>query len=362
MEETNMNTQAFDDGKAEAFGGKMTDILNYSFLGYMCSIGHQTGLFDAMSGLAATTSEGIADATGLNERYVREWLGGMVAGGIVEYDPGTAAYTLPQEHAQFLTRASGPDNMAFYASYLAIVGEIEQQVVDSFRNGGGVPYSAYPRFQTIQAEESAMLFDTALVETVMPLLPGGVDALEAGIRVADIGCGQGHALNLLAKAFPNSHFVGYDLSEEGIAAARQEAAALGLINASFEIRNVSDLGTAASYDLITAFDTIHDLAQPGKALKSIADTLRPGGLFFMGEFAASSNLEENLDTPMASMLYGFSLCYCMTTSLATGGEGVGTMWGEQTARKYLQEAGFADVEVKQVEGDPLHNYFTAKRQ
>ena len=166
----------------------------------------------------------------------------------------------------------------------------------------------------------------------------------------------------MGKTFHNSRFVGYDLSEEGIAAARQEAQKLGLSNVSFEVQDAATLEAPGQYDMITAFDTIHDLAQPAKVLKNIAGALRPGGTFFMGEFAASSHLQENLDHPLGSMLYAFSVLYCMTTSLANGGEGVGTMWGEQTARRYLQEAGFTDVEIKQIEGDSLHSYFIASKQ
>ena len=214
----------------------------------------------------------------------------MVTGGIAEYEPDTATYTLPPEHARFLTRARGPDNMAFYACYLAVVGDVEQHVINCFRNGGGVPYSAYPRFQSLQAEESAMVQDAALIDAALPLIPGGIKRLQEGIRAADIGCGQGHAINLMGKAFSNSRFVGYDLSEEGIAAARKEARELGLSNVGFEVQDAGTLETS-QYDLITAFDTIHDLARPAKVLKNIAGALRPGGTFFMGEFAASSRLQ-----------------------------------------------------------------------
>lgn len=137
---------------------------------------------------------------------------------------------------------------------------------------------------------------------------------------------------------------------------------MGLSNVSFEVQDAATLESASQYDLITAFDTIHDLAQPAKVLKGIAGALRPGGTLFMAEFAASSHFQGNLEHPLGSMLYAVSVLFCMTTCLAQGGDGVGTMWGEQIARRYLQEAGFAEVEVKQVEGDPLHSYFIARKQ
>ena len=139
-----MATATLDQAKAEAFAGTMMQTLNDGFLGLLISVGHRTGLFDTMATLPPATSQQIADAASLNERYVREWLGGMVVGRIVEYDPSAARYHLPPEHAGFLTRAAGPNNMAFFAQYIALTGLIEKQLIECFRNGGGVPYSAYP--------------------------------------------------------------------------------------------------------------------------------------------------------------------------------------------------------------------------
>ena len=197
-----------------------------------------------------------------------------------------------------------------------------------------------PEFQALQAEESTPLYDTALVGAMLPLVPGIVERLEAGIDVADVGCGQGHAVNVMAQAFPNSRFVGYDFSEEGIAAGRAEAEWLGLANARFEVRDVANLGATAQFDLVTAFDTIHDQAQPRRVLRGIVESLRPDGALLMMDMAASSHLEENIEHPMGPLLYAASTFHCMTVSLAQGGEGLGTVWGEQKAAEYLTEAGF----------------------
>jgi hypothetical protein len=136
----------FDGARAEAFAGRMVGILNESLTAMMLSIGHQTGLFDVMSGLEPSTSDEIARAAGLSERYVREWLGALVTGRIVEYDPASLRYRLPAEHAAFLTKAAGTNNMAAQMIMVSCMAEVEPQVVDSFRRGGGVPYSAYSRF------------------------------------------------------------------------------------------------------------------------------------------------------------------------------------------------------------------------
>jgi SAM-dependent methyltransferase len=356
-----MATHVTDQEKAEAFAGKMMQILNDGFLALLISTGHRTGLFDTLAGLPPSTGPQIAQASGLNERYVREWLGGMVVGRLIEYDPAHATYSLPPEHAAFLTRGAGPDNMAFFCQYVSLVGLVEDQVVDCFRRGGGVPYAAYPRFQALQAEESRPLYDATLIDGMLPLVPGISERLRAGIEVADVGCGQGHALNLLAQTFPNSRFVGYDFSDEAIGAGRAEAERLRLSNARFEQRDVSTLGSADQFDFITAFDTVHDQAQPRRVLRGIAEALRGGGAFLMMDIAASSNLEDNLDHPLGPLLYAASTFHCMTVSLAQGGEGLGTVWGEQTAREYLEEAGFSDVKVQHLEGDIMHAFFVATK-
>ena len=352
-----MTTQQIDQAKAEAFGGQMIGILNNGFLGLMTSIGHRTGLFDTMAGLPPSTTQQIAGAAKLNERYVREWLAAMVTGGIVEHDPAASTYRLPPEHAISLTRASGPNNLATVTQYLALCGNVEDALVESFRNGGGVPYSQFAKFQQLQAEESAQIIDAALIDVTLPLIPGIVERLQKGIDVLDVGCGQGHAINTMANAFPNSRFTGYDFSEEGVAAGNAEARQLGLTNARFVAQDAATIGETAAFDMITAFDAIHDQADPTKVLANVSRALRPGGVFLMVDIAGSSNLHENLEHPLGPMLYSISTMHCMTVSLALDGEGLGTMWGEQKAQELLAEAGFHDIIVKQVEGDIFNNYY-----
>ncbi|KAA6197835.1 class I SAM-dependent methyltransferase, partial [Streptomyces parvus] len=308
-----------DPVRQEEFAGRMLQVLNDSCLGYLCSIGHRTRLFDVMAQLPPSTSEEIAGAAGLNERYVREWLGGVTVGGIVAYDPADGTYRLPPEHAASLCRDAGPDNVASFLQDLALFGLVEDEVVAAFRDGGGVPYSSYPKFQELQAEETARVYDAALVDAIIPLVPGLPERLDSGdcLDVLDVGTGQGHAVNLLARAFPASRFTGVDMSEGGIAAAREAAERLGLRNAHFELADAA--AVTGPYDLITAFDVIHDLARPAEALAAVAGALRDDGVFLMGDIAASSKLEENLDLPLGPTLYTFSVFYCMTVSLGEGG-------------------------------------------
>jgi len=345
----------------QAFAEQLLGILNSGMLTLMISIGHRTGLFDTMAGLPATDSAGVAAVAGLDERYVREWLGAMTTGRIVEHDATAGTFRLPPAHAAMLTRAAGPDNLATIAQYVPLLAKVEPQIVECFRHGGGVPYSEFPEFQRLMAEESAQVFDATLIDVTVPLVPGLAERLTAGIDVADVGCGSGHAINLLADAFPASRFVGFDFSAEGVAAGTAEAAAKGLRNARFEVRDAASLSGPPSFDLVTTFDSVHDQADPARVLQGIHDILRSGGSYLCVDIQAASELADNLDHPLAPLLYTVSCMHCMTVSLANDGAGLGTVWGEQLALEMLRVAGFSDVEVHTVEGDIINNYYVARR-
>jgi 2-polyprenyl-3-methyl-5-hydroxy-6-metoxy-1,4-benzoquinol methylase len=356
-----MATSELDQDKSEAFAERMLGVLNDGALALMTSIGHRTGLFDAMAGLPPSTSEQIAEAAHLNERYVREWLAAMVVGSVVEHDPKNETYYLPPEHAAWLTRAATPDNIAVSAQFVPVLASVEDQIVESFRRGGGVPYSAFERFHEVMAEDSGQTVVAALTEHILPLVAGLPERLEKGIDVLDVGCGSGRALNLMARKFPNSRFVGYDFSEEAIARARAEAKEHGTTNVRFEVKDAATLDEETRYDLITTFDAVHDQAKPAAVLEGIAGALRDDGFYLMQDIAGSSRLQNNLDHPVAPFLYTVSTMHCMTVSLAQGGAGLGTMWGEEKAREMLEEAGFKKVEVEQLPHDIFNNYFIAKK-
>lgn len=351
--------KTLNDERSEAFANKMLAVLDGASLALLVSVGYQTGLFEALARLGPATSTEIARAATLDERYVREWLGGMVVGEIIDYDPVSRTYILPAEHAAFTTDAAGPDNLAFFTQYVGLMGTIQPEIVRVFREGGGVPYDAYDTFQLIQRDETARVYDAALVGAILPLAAGVVARLEEGIDVLDVGTGAGHAVNVMARAFPKSRFLGIDISEEGIDLARTEAAEWGLRNATFEVVDAAMI--KGTYDLITAFDTIHDQAQPTRVLEAIAEALADNGAFLMGDIAMSSNLEDNVGNPLAATAFAFSVFHCLTVSLAYGGEGLGTAWGEQLALEKLGKAGFREVGTAQVEGDPLNIYYVARK-
>lgn len=226
------------------FATRLLDILNGGTLSLMIRIGHKTHL-DIISNLQQpATVEEISRTASPNERYVREWLGAMVVGRIIQYDPLNGTYFLPQEHAVVLIRRAGIDNLAVFFRYISLMGIVEDKIVECFYKGGGVPYSEYPKFQELQAEETARVFDARSIDHIIPLVDGLVDRLRSGIDVLDVGCGRDHAMNIMAKTYPNSRFVGYDLSNEAIQAAREEAEKIareGLKNVRFETRDVTSL-------------------------------------------------------------------------------------------------------------------------
>jgi SAM-dependent methyltransferase len=342
----------------EAVAERVVGIFDDGAICLLAGLGHELGLFETLVDLPPATSAQVADAAGLDERYVREWLAGVVTAGFVDYAPADRTYSLRADHAPFLTGA-GADNLARSMRYVALMGEVAPKVAERFRTGGGLSYDDYPSFHEVQAAESAAVNDSSLLDTIIPVT-GLTERLEQGIRVADIGCGRGHAVNLLARAYPASSFVGYDFSDEAVADARAEAAAWGLTNARFETRDVARLDVEAEFDLVTAFDAIHDQAHPATVLEQIRRSLRPGGTFLMVDIRAQSNLEDNLDLPWASFLYAISLVHCMSVSLGQGGDGLGTVWGVQTAERMVREAGFTDVVVNELEQDPFNAYFVAR--
>ncbi|MEO5959628.1 MAG: class I SAM-dependent methyltransferase, partial [Opitutaceae bacterium] len=275
-----------DTAKVDAFGGRLIGILNDAGLALMISIGHRTGLFDAMATLPPTDAAAVASAAKLNERYVREWLGAMTVGRIVVHDPKAGTYHLPSEHAALLTRAASPNNVGAFMQYPAVLGQVEDKIVRCFREGGGVPYSEFGRFHEVMAEDSGQTIVAALFDHVLPIVPGLVDQLERGIDVLDLGCGRGIALAALARRFPRSRFVGMDFSPDAIAWARTQVEQDALSNLRYEIHDAATLDLPNTFDFIATFDAIHDQARPDRVLANIARALRPDGVYLMQDIHA----------------------------------------------------------------------------
>lgn len=352
---------AMDEAKMGAFAQRMMDMYVGTILAYLLDIGERTKLFDAAATGPGTSAE-IAERADLDERNVREVMSALATADIVEYDPATKQFTLPPEHAAVLT-GQGMGNMAkmmrgatFMAKY---VPDVARAVVD----GKGVPYSVYrPEFTEMMDGMNRQLYDLQLVDGYLPAVPGLVDTLAAGARVADVGCGSGHSIALMAEAFPKSAFTGFDFAADAIEQAQKEADSLGLTNATFQVQDVAKLSTDEPFDVVFAFDAIHDQADPATVLKRVHDVLKPGGVFVMIDVRAASALEDNLGNPLASMIYGVSALHCMQVSLAEGGVGLGTAWGTELATQMLKDAGFGDVAVHDPPPTDFFNQIYAARK
>ena len=352
---------AFDERDANAFAEQIGSVLDAGTVAVMLSIGHRTGLFDVLADLDPATSSRIASHAALAERYVREWLAVMVTGGVVRYDPPRRTYWLPPEHAACLTRNAPLGNLALYGQHVALMGAVQEQVIARFETGEGMRYEDYPCFHQIMAEDSGQTVTDQLFDVILPLADGLLPRLGSGIDVLDAGCGRGSALLALAARFPRSRFVGYDLCPDAIVFARRAADVAGLKNIRFEARDLADYDETERFDLITSFDAVHDQKDPGGLIRSLYRALRVDGTYLMQDIGGSAHLENNMDFPMASLLYAISCVHCTPVSLGQGGEGLGTMWGWETAQRMLHEAGFASTERHVLPRDPMNVWFVSRK-
>jgi SAM-dependent methyltransferase len=347
-----------DATAAEDFAGRLFGYFTGGALTYLVEIGRRTGLFDRSS--EPMTCEELARRAGLSPRYVREWLGAMVTGGIFEYEPSSGHYWLPSEHAVCLTR--GAADLAPVGALVTDLARHVPAVTEAFKTGGGVPWEAYkPEIHDLMELLWGPLYEDTLVDVILPMAPRLVERLRSGARVADLACGTGTVVTILAEAFPRSTFVGYDLDADGLERGRSTADAKGLSNVSFEQCDAARFHPVEPFDVVIVFNAVHDQVDPAAMLRCVRDALTPDGMFVMNEPRMPAALEDNLDNPLAPFNYAVSTLHCMTVSLAHGGAGLGTAWGEETAVRLLGEAGLGLVSIDAVPGDPGNALFVCTR-
>ena len=358
--------------KKREFSERMAMILNHGALNLAMAIGYRTRLFDVMDGFDSPQKASvIAKKAALNERYVKEWLGVMVTGDIVELSQsasGEDLFHLPREHGDLITRRAGNSNLGVYTQEIPLLTTCAvEPVLRGFKTGEGVPYLHYPAFYEFMAQLADAKHRAVLVEKFLPSVLGGrlIAQLRRGIRVCDLGCAEGVAVMLMAEAFPRSTFIGMDISERSILKARSEASSKRLRNASFLNLDAAILNEhpdlLGSFDYVTAFDAVHDQTRPLDTLVNVHAILRRGGLFSMVDIAASSFLSENTDHPMGPFLYTVSLMHCMPVGLVDEGAGLGMMWGREVAVAMLHQAGFETVEIVDIPDDPFNLHFLCEK-
>lgn len=328
----------------------------------MIHLGHHLGLYKALDGAGPLTSAELADKTRLHERWVREWLQGQAAAGLLDYD-GAGRFALSEIGALVLANENSPayagGSFAHLPSQLTVLEPLRQ----SFATGVGLPYDAFGCEGALGVEGmAAPWFRTMLVPIVLPQIDGVVDRLAAGGIAADIGCGTGIALIEMAKAFPRARFHGYDISAHALTHAERYKADAGLANVAFHDPRREPLPTDASLDLVTAFDSLHDMAHPEIALRAARQALRPDGTLLIADINGRPTFEDNLrDNPMAAMMYGFSILSCLSSSLSEpGGLGLGTLgFTEPVAREMTAAAGFTRFRRHDF-GNPVNAYYEVR--
>ena len=317
----------------------------------MALVGTRTGLFRAMAGKGPLTLDAVVQASGLQRRYVEEWLRGMASAGYLTYSPGAQTYELPEEMAYFVA-SDGTDH--FVGGMWEMVPplmRVAPQVADAFGRGGGVPFEQFGA-DCVNALDliNRGQYEQRFADYWLKALPDTVARLRAGGRVLDYGCGSGRVAIAIKKAFPAAQVVGYDVDAQSIGRAREAAHGLEI---AFRTERPS-----GQFDLITICDCIHDLAAPGDTLRDIRRLLKADGTLFIVEPKAADRLEDNRN-PVATMFYGFSLFHCMTQSLARGGPGLGTCMGPQKTEALVREAGFRDFRMLDIKS--MTNLFYAAK-
>lgn len=378
-----MKNPDFDEARAEAFEERMFGMLNDAALALMTSIGLRAGLFDTLAILPPATSAQVAEAAGLEEQGVRQWLSVMATGGVVEYDGGRGTFELPPEHAAALSSHSPSSNLTSLTEHIRLLGLTQDSLVASFKDEDGLTDSAGGRRGQALAENHDQAAVSALLPNILSLVPSMTDQLEEGIDVLHMGCGRGRMLLALARRFPSSCFIGYDLSVEAIAAARTKAMALGLTNVRFERRDPTRLDEWQEYDWIMSLDGIRVQALSETVMRRIHRALRPLGWYLMQGIRLSSYLEKNLNHPLAPLLYTISTMRSIAAaSLADRAQAGVSAFGthlvgvtsvdreaslsssldQETTVRMLGSAGFTDIRVHLPGHDLQSGYYTARKQ
>lgn len=347
-----------DRRAAGEFARTMVGHLSSAMVVTLLELGRRTGLLAALTATPRTAQD-LATHTGLVPRYVQEWLGAMVTGGIVVHDPEPNTFVLPPEHAAALA-AESPYNLSGMVTIATGTAQSLDPLEEVFREGGGIGYEQH----LLDVDEvidrlSRHRYDALLIDSYLAQVPGLVDRLGRGAHVLELGCGQGHASRLMARAFPASEIVGLDVSDAAVDRARQAAVDSGLVNLG-HVTGSATHPPEGPWDVVCAFDVIHDLAHPYEALAATRAVLAPDGVFLMIDSGAPPTLEAQAELPWAPMMYGVSIGHCLTVSLAQDGVGLGAMWGRDAATAALRDAGFVDVDTYELKGDPMDLLYVAR--
>jgi SAM-dependent methyltransferase len=356
-----MTQEKFDRSRVAALARQVGTDFGAALTVALAFIGDRFGLFKLLATGEPMTSAQIAQHAGLSERYVREWASTMAAAGYLDYRNADATFRMSLEQAMVLARE---DNTFFTGGAFQYAVACYRQIdklTEAFRTGGGVPFTDFGP-DIVEAIERLFHcgYEAWVADQWIPSLPALKATLDFGAEVAEVGCGAGQCIVPVARAFPNSRFSGFDVDATSIVQARTKAANAGVDDRIvFEQVPAERIPHIERYDLVMAFNCIHDMANPRGALAGIRRALKADGILMWSEAAASDRLEENL-TPIGRTMYGASTMHCLTVSLAQGGEGLGAVIGEGLAGELAREAGFTRFERLSVR-NPFHQVFVARK-
>ncbi|MDQ7249597.1 class I SAM-dependent methyltransferase [Dongia sedimenti] len=335
-----LDSAAINPAKLDALIGRVIGDISAGYGGIMVSLGHKLGLYEAMAGAGPLSARELASRTSCAERYVREWLGSQVAGGYVNYHAISDTYELTPEQAFVLADEESPAFIPFAWQVPASMWADEEKAVTAFRTGKGIAWGDHDhRLYCGVAAFYRNGYRASLVQHWLPALDGVVAKLEAGALVADVGCGHGHSTALMAKAFPNSKFRGFDAHADSVLEANQSAVQAGVERqVSFATARADDY--PGKYDLICFFDCLHDMGDPVAAATHACKALAPGGTVMLVEPFANDRVEDNI-SPVARMYYAASTMICCAHAISEGGRTVlGAQAGEARLAEVFRKAGF----------------------
>lgn len=354
--------QRFDQDKAALLAFQVWTYKQGEVVSLMIHLGDRLGLYRAMAGAGSLTAAALAQRTGLQERWLLEWLRSQGAAGLLTTTDGER-FELTAEGAAVL--ADEGDSLLFAAGAFhgnIVPPDVLDRLAEAFRTGQGLTYDDLGPSAAHQVERTLGPWTRlALVPEILPRIDGLVERLRAGARVADVGCGAGIAAIVLAEAFPASTFEGFDVSQHAIHRARTKVAEAGLGNATFHVAEAEDLPAEPTFDLVLTFDCLHDMAHPTESIAAIRRTIRPDGVWLIKEIRAGSSWEENLRNPVLAMMYGTSVATCMSSALSEpGGEGLGTLGlPADRLERLVRDAGFGSFHTHDV-GDPANLYYEVR--
>ncbi len=339
-----MATIMIDQAKLEAFAARTINDIAAAYGGVMVSLGSKLGLYKAMAGAGPLSAKELADRAGCAERYVHEWLNAQAASGYIDYHPASDTYELSPEQAMVLADEESPLYIPHAWNVPASMFVDEAKTIEAFRSGKGVAWGEHDdRLHCGVAAFYRNGYKANLVPQWLPALDGVVERLQAGINVADVGCGFGHSTVLMAKAFPQSHFYGFDVHGASIEEARRNAIEAGVAEqTSFAVARAVDYPNQ-QYGLICFFDCLHDMGDPVAALRYAAEALAPGGTVMLVEPFANDRVEENFSLA-GQLYYSASTTICTAHAISEGGPyALGAQAGEVRLAEVARKAGFSHI-------------------